>query len=300
MGNKNNIDSGESRVKRILQEFAEGAAYTLPGGWSIYFLIFISVFSVVLYSNPPIHSLVNSVLEPYFSAINIAFMSGLTIAMVYMATVTVLRVLAGPIYRYEKAGEGAGIHERVAVAAGMPPKPLTEERIKRVACHEAGHLLAIRLFGVLPNNIKAVVKEYQAPILGNVRYDFDDDFLCLKESVESSMKVTVAGAIAENMIFGNCMVGAQTDSEQWERQARNWLGAFDHNFAWFECPNTEAEALINSKTLHQIKTAHEREVSTFLSEHSELLIEAMNVLFENKEIDGEVLLDMVEKTVIYQ
>jgi hypothetical protein len=234
--------------------------------------------------------MVNELLTPYAGIVSLAFsISSLAVVLYFIATYYIGFYNPSAYYR----GTGIGAVPGVAMLPAAELKPLSPERIKRVACHESGHLIAIGLFDSIPNKLAALIKSHQAPVLGNVSYEFDDDYMCQKEAQENRMRVTVAGQVAEEMVYGDCLVGAQSDSEAWELQARNYLGSFSHDYIWFEKPSCEAEARLNSATLSQWKNTQKDEVERYLCLNKESLMKAASILEELRECDGDELIDVI-------
>ena len=172
-------------------------------------------------------------------------------------------------------------------------EPLSAERIKRVALHEAGHLLALALFEEKPEKLTAFVSGHRDFTLGRVEYKFGYDKWCSKKACLANMKVKLAGHIAEEMLHGDPMIGSKVDFDNWERLAKDYLSTFTHNYEWFQVPDNGAEARLNLKTLSQIKADHTAEVEKFLSLNADLLEEATSILSENRDMHGESLTDIV-------
>lgn len=287
--------SKRDTVYQAMKNISEETIRTLPSGASAYFLIFVMTFLICMYANPEFKDVVDNLIEPYRYGIFPAFNTGLAMTITYIALLWVSRAIVGD-YSYSsysyKQHESNQKHFALLSAS---IKPLSEERIKRVACHESGHLLGLSFFGEEPTCLRVEVKKSHAPFLGTLTYDYDEDFLCSKDAVESAMKMTLAGAIAEEIIFGDCLIGQQTDIEKWERYARNWLASFSHSYNWFVCPSNESEAMVNAKTLKTIKDFQSKQVSELLSNNTDVLIEATDIISAGMVLEGDVLLELLRK-----
>ncbi len=295
MNSENNINRFESVTKAIATAIAE----FIPLSGMTLFVIFTLCFSLFLYGQDNIRVVVDELAGPYSDAISMAMANGLLITMVYYVIVKIAHIYGRPILGSMNGGSRENQGAVVSMAYAQAPKPLSPERIKRVARHEAGHLLAVALFRKKPKKLTAFVRAHQAPILGNVGYEFDDDEMCSKQAQESSMKVTLAGAVAEEMSFGDCMVGSQSDSEQWERQARNYLSAFSHSYDWFEVVGSDAEARLNMKTLRQIKKEQIAQVKQFIQGNAELLDEVSCILEEQRNMEGNDLIAIINRVKLH-
>lgn len=293
---KSEMNSKKENFYKAMNQLGGEILRVFPSGAMTYSVIFIVTFMSFLYANPEIKPVVDTLIEPYRLGILTAFNMGIMVSMCYITIILISRLMAGDQIH------GSNIHKEHEVGghkhmAMLPArlKPLSEDRIRRVSCHEAGHLLGLKFFGDEPTSLKVEVRKYQAPYLGTLSYDFDEDFLSSKDAVESAMKMSLAGAIAEEIILGDCLIGQQTDIEKWERYARNWLASFSHSYPWFVCPSSESEALVNAKTLKSIKDSHSKQVSELLSNNTDLLIEATDIISAGMVLEGEVLLELLRK-----
>jgi len=281
-----------------LKETGREILRVLPSGWMGYLFIFIVTFVGFLYLNPEIKNEIDVLVEPYRIGIWNAFNLSIIVTAVYISILIGARVLSGNYIHGaygERKCEGSTRYTALSAAC---IKPLSDERIRRVSCHEAGHLLALACFGEPPKSLTIEIKKYQAPYLGTLTYDVDEDFLCSMTGVESAMKVSLAGAIAEEIIYGDCLVGQQLDNEKWEKYCRTWLASFTHQYQWFICPSTESEALVNAKTLKSIKNEHTQKVSDLLIKNTDLLIEATDIIKSEMVSGSGVLMSLLKRVEI--
>lgn len=297
---KSEMNSKREKFYQAMNQLGGEILRVFPSGAMAYSVIFIVTFMTFLYANPEIKPVVDTLIKPYRVGILTAFNVGIMISMCYISIIWISRMIAGDQFQgsYNYQEHEGGVNKHVAIGMTISDaslKPLSEERIKRVSCHEAGHLFGLKFFGDEPRSLKVEVRKYQAPYLGTLSYDFDEDFLCSKDAVESAMKMSLAGAIAEEIIFGDCLIGQQTDIEKWERYARNWLASFSHSYPWFVCPSSESEAIVNAKTLKSIKDSHSKHVSELLSNNADLLIETTDIISEGMVLEGDVLLELLRK-----
>lgn len=92
-------------------------------------------------------------------------------------------------------------------------RPLQEEERARVAYHEVGHAVVSEL--VRPGSVASITIVSRNRALGYIRQaPQDDQYLYTKEQLLQAIQVCIAGAIAEELIFGERSTGAVNDIEQ--------------------------------------------------------------------------------------
>ena len=112
-----------------------------------------------------------------------------------------------------------GAMERIV--AGLQKRRVVTEKEKRVlAFHEAGHALMSYLMGeLMPLHKVSIVSRGQA--LGYAYYlPTEDRYVRTTEELIDSMKITLAGRAAEQVVFGRISTGAADDLEKVTELAR--------------------------------------------------------------------------------
>jgi cell division protease FtsH len=112
-----------------------------------------------------------------------------------------------------------GAMERVV--AGLQKRRVVSEKEKRVlAFHEAGHALMSYLMGeLMPLQKVSIVGRGDA--LGYAYYlPTEDRYVRTKEELNDSMKITLAGRAAEQVVFGRISTGAADDLQKVTELAR--------------------------------------------------------------------------------
>jgi cell division protease FtsH len=107
------------------------------------------------------------------------------------------------------------------VVAGLQKRRVVTEKEKRVlAFHEAGHAVMSYLMGdLMPLHKVSIVGRGEA--LGYAYYvPKEDRYVRTKEELIDSMKVTLAGRAAEQVVFGRISTGAADDLEKVTELAR--------------------------------------------------------------------------------
>jgi cell division protease FtsH len=110
------------------------------------------------------------------------------------------------------------------IVAGLQKRRVVTEKEKRVlAFHEAGHALMSYLMGeLMPLQKVSIVSRGDA--LGYAYYVPNEDrYVRTKEELMDSMKITLAGRAAEQVVFGRISTGAADDLEKVTTLARSMV-----------------------------------------------------------------------------
>lgn len=111
--------------------------------------------------------------------------------------------------------------EKVMLGEKLDRRPPAAE-LKRVSIHEVGHAILSEL--VRPNSVASVTIVPRGQALGFVRQaPSEDKYLYTKEELLAQIKVALAGAYAEELIFGSMSTGSQNDFSQASRLAKTMV-----------------------------------------------------------------------------
>jgi cell division protease FtsH len=115
----------------------------------------------------------------------------------------------------EKVIKSRHFHEaidKVILGEKLDKKPSKYE-LERVSIHESGHALVSEL--VKPGSVSSLTIVPRGRALGFMRKSAQDDqYLYTREELESDIMVALAGAVAEEIRYGNRSTGASNDFEQ--------------------------------------------------------------------------------------
>lgn len=160
----------------------------------------------------------------------------------------------------------------------------TKEERKRVAVHELGHAIISEV--VRPGSVSQVALSPRGKALGYVRHHpLDEQYLYTKEEIEAQIQVALAGAVAEEMIFGNRSTGSQNDFEQANRYTRLLIesGLSDLGILNMELANKEQMQKESTKILERLL----RVTRQMLSEYKPVYSETLAILLAEEVINGD-------------
>lgn len=113
--------------------------------------------------------------------------------------------------------------DKVILGEKIDRKPSRAE-IKRVSYHEGGHALVSE--AIDPGSVSSLTIIPRGGALGFMRKSpQDDQYLYTKAELEKQIMVTLAGAISEELVYGNRSTGARNDFSQAWQTAREIIQA---------------------------------------------------------------------------
>ncbi|HHY47343.1 MAG TPA: AAA family ATPase [Firmicutes bacterium] len=113
--------------------------------------------------------------------------------------------------------------EKVMLGEKLDRRP-GEAELKRIAYHEIGHAMASEI--THPGSVKAVTITPRGNALGYMRQSpGDDKYIYTKGELEDQIMVALAGAVNEELAFGDRSTGARGDYDQAISIAREMVSA---------------------------------------------------------------------------
>lgn len=115
-------------------------------------------------------------------------------------------------------------------AKGLAKGRHSEKDMYRVAVHEAGH--AVMNKALDRSVVKVSIQPYSSGVGGVTQVDGENsglDGLMTKTDIINSIKVLYAGKVAEEVILGECSVGASNDLERATYAIRDYIGTYGMN-----------------------------------------------------------------------
>jgi cell division protease FtsH len=160
----------------------------------------------------------------------------------------------------------------------------TQEERERVAIHELGH--AIVSEAVRPGSVSQVALSPRGQALGYVRHHpGEDKYLYTRKQIEEQILVCLAGAAAEEQVYGNRSTGARNDYEQASRYTRTLIESGLSDLGIID------KDLISKEILHQESSKILRELyeetEQLLSHHSEVFQQCLQVLLKEEVLSGD-------------
>ncbi|MCR4430576.1 MAG: AAA family ATPase [Tepidanaerobacteraceae bacterium] len=182
--------------------------------------------------------------------------------------------------------------DKVIMGEKLNRKPTDEER-KRIAVHECGHALISELLN--PNSVSTVTITSRGHALGYMRQKTDDDiYLYTIPYLESQISVALAGAAAEEMVFGDSSSGASSDFEQAVNIAKKIIFSGMSKMGIVDKETIPQEQL--HKEITNIVTEQKNRVINLLKENKDILQEIAEYLINNEKIDGDAFRNYLKES----
>lgn len=188
------------------------------------------------------------------------------------------------------------------VKARIQLKLRTEESIWQGAVHESGHALTLAL---LPDRLIPDILDVRVEKLtdgktgsrGRLHYKFESG----EEPGDLEFRKWLlvcfrAGNVAEKMLIGKEYMMSGNDYHQWEFLARNYC--LHQEATYFASPQSESEAMLNSKTLNELGREIDYSLRQFFKANIDLLRDVANELKVVDELGKDELLNMRKRVVL--
>lgn len=162
-------------------------------------------------------------------------------------------------------------------------KESSQEERKRVAVHELGHAAVSEI--LRPGSVSQVALSPRGGALGYVRHNPGEDrYLYTRTHLEQKIMICLAGAAAEQLIYGNRSTGAKNDYEQAIQIAKTMidtglssLGIVDMKLLSKEALHQECNRILNDLFL---------QTEELLQRYRPLFEQALAILLEEEVLSG--------------
>ena len=161
------------------------------------------------------------------------------------------------------------------------PSPTEKHRI---AIHEVGHAILSEL--TKPNSVATINIASRSNALGYVRLaETDDNYLHTLDHINGKIAITLAGAIAEELSFGNRSTGAANDFKQAAELAKLIIDS-GMSVLGIVAPEYIPKELLHT-TVASILKEVESSVHKILSSHQTILNIITSALLEKESMNGD-------------
>lgn len=184
---------------------------------------------------------------------------------------------------YISAGDFQEALEKVLMGERLDRRPGKEE-LMRIAVHETGH--AIISEEVRPKSVSSINITSRGKALGYMRQAPEKDYyLYTRDQLELQISVLVAGAIAEEIFFGNRSTGSAGDFQEAAQVARKMVISGISEIGVVSEEDVP-KALVH-RTVNKIVNVQERKVMEVLKKKKDKFHEVLPILLEEESISGE-------------
>jgi ATP-dependent metalloprotease FtsH len=160
----------------------------------------------------------------------------------------------------------------------------TAEELYRVAVHELGHAIMSEL--ARPGTVAHITIAPRGNALGFVRQvPQDDSYLHTKDQLDGQIKVALAGAAAEELIFGNRSTGAQNDFMQASNLARTLVSCGLSDLGIVDAENLQRNVL--DEEIRRILADLEKPTLEQLTDYRNGIAQLAEVLVEEESMSGD-------------
>lgn len=166
-----------------------------------------------------------------------------------------------------------------------------DEEIKRVGYHESGHAVASEFTN--PGSVSSLTVIPRGAALGFMRQaPKDDQYLYTREELEQQIVVALAGAIAEELEFGNRSTGSKSDFNQVWKLSREIVAAGLSSLGIVDITELSSEKCYDEcKSIISTMEAKTREV---LKDKQKQLLAVAECLVNEESIDRVRFMELLQ------
>lgn len=176
-------------------------------------------------------------------------------------------------------------------------KEAPEEVNIEVAIHEAGHALVAKAFPkyftINRLNISGASGEFHAKELEKGFWPYD--------KIIADIKISMAGVIAQKVIFGRASRGCEDDLQNARKNAYNMINMCGFSSCWETLPalknNAREDTFIKRRKMERkieaLLKKCEKETYKYVKKHKHQIIALGNLLFEKKHLKSKEILSCI-------
>lgn len=181
--------------------------------------------------------------------------------------------------------------DKVILGERLDRRP-SEDEIRRVGVHESGHALVSEV--LKPGSVSSLTVVPRGQALGYMRKSpQDDQYLYTLEELKHQIMVALAGAVSEEIWFGNRSTGAKNDFEQAWGIAREIVRSGLSSLGVVHDRDLPQEVMFNECT--SIIKELEEETRVLLTGHHNLLQKIAGRLLEEETLNREQFAGILEE-----
>lgn len=173
--------------------------------------------------------------------------------------------------------------DKVIMGEKLDRLPTPDEK-RRIAVHELGHALLSEI--TTPMSVSTINVASRSNALGYVRQTQEHDtYLYTIEQLQNKIAVAVAGAIAEELTFGNRSTGSSNDFKQATDLAKQIILGGMSELGIVSVDSLPPDLL--HSTMSAILKDVEKYVQGVLISRQETMTQILNILLEKESLTGE-------------
>ncbi len=181
--------------------------------------------------------------------------------------------------------------DKVILGERLDRRP-SETEIDRVSVHEAGHALVAEK--TRPGSVAQVTVSPRGNALGYVRHSPKEDvFIYPRETLQEEIDILLAGALAEDLVFGSKSTGASNDFQRALDIAKRMVGYGMSSLGVVDRDTASPDAI--AKATREILNRSEKRVSKSLRQNKSILRKVADELCSSETVSGEALRDLLGK-----
>ncbi|MFW5998565.1 MAG: AAA family ATPase [bacterium] len=183
--------------------------------------------------------------------------------------------------------------DKVIMGEKLDRRP-NQKELKRIAIHETGHALLSEIMA--PGSVSAITITSRGKALGYVRHNPEDDFyLQTEDYLEQNICISIAGAVAEDILLESRSTGATGDFDKAIKLAKKMITSGMTDLGVVKIDSIPKNIL--HEELSKIMKNYEKKVKKIIKSNQNIINKISEKLIENESYSGEDLRKLLDINV---
>lgn len=195
--------------------------------------------------------------------------------------------------------EVVGVINQMTFNACGKSESKSYSELKKTAVHEAGHAVAALM--LKPDEVYGASIITQGRTAGHVRMMSNEDRTVTVEDIKRDICITLAGRVAERIVFGDVTMGASEDIHMATKKLMDLItgqGVFGYRWLLYGDPSVEEVPSELADLFDGEMSRLGRQVASIIRENMGLLNRITSELLERRAISREGLMEICDKCTI--
>ena len=177
------------------------------------------------------------------------------------------------------------------------PDEISDESLKKTAIHEIGHAFLHYKLYKESNIIKITINPEGRGSLGYVQFKRENNYVSKKSDILKRIMTSLGGMISEEVFLGEFANGNSSDlktATSLAKQMVTMFGMSSLGYGTIDKVEGEIAVLVQNEINDILQDCYEK-AKAIITENKDIMIKAVDYLFEHKEIDEETFIKVLEQ-----
>ncbi|MFW5976525.1 MAG: ATPase, partial [Bacillota bacterium] len=180
--------------------------------------------------------------------------------------------------------------DKVIMGEKLDRRP-TDKELKRIAIHETGHALLSEILS--PGSVSTITITSRGKALGYVRHNPEDDFyLQTEDYLERNICISIAGAVAEDILLDSRSTGATSDFEKAIKLVKTMVTSGMTDLGVVKIDSVPKNLL--HEEMSKLMKRYEKRVKKIIKSNQDIIKNISEKLIDNENHSGNDLRELLD------